>query len=509
MSVLVVIVLTELALYMRLQALRRKALPPGPRPWPILGNLPDVASDMPHLKFQHLASQFGPIMSLRLGSVPCVVVSTAEAARELFRANDEYLSSRPKMLSFGILTDYKTMGAAPSPGKLWHNLRKFTSTELLSPKRVASYEGIRREELSNMMQLLLEASNKSEAINLKHWLFQTAANMATRTMVNRRIYNGNGADSYQVEIQGQFDQWLQERVANLMPPIISDYVPWLKFFSETVQGWRARIQAFERKEMALFVKMIDLDERRQRAAERRDDESYVPDFVDVMLGAPLDDGNVLEDEFIIKQVLDFFGAATETSSTTVEWAMAELFARPELMKRAQRELDTVVGLDRVVQESDIPDLPFLQAVVKETFRVHPPVPLGFPRESTALVESMGFEIPAETRIFYNIYAIQRDPAVYERPGEFLPDRFLEKNRDVSHLSAFDSYELLPFGPGRRMCPGYKLGNVVVHFILANLIHSYDWSGRVDVSDTAMIGPVLCLREPLTLVPQLRNGVPAA
>ena len=121
-----------------------------------------------------------------LGSVPCVVVSTAEAARELFRANDEYLSSRPKMLSFGILTDYKTMGAAPSPGKLWHNLRKFTSTELLSPKRVASHEGIRREELSNMMQLLLEASNKSEAINLKHWLFQTAANMATRTMVNRR-----------------------------------------------------------------------------------------------------------------------------------------------------------------------------------------------------------------------------------------------------------------------------------------------------------------------------------
>ena len=118
-----------------------------------------------------------------------------------------------------------------------------------------------------------------------------------------RIYNGNGADSYQVEIQGQFDQWLQERVANLMPPIISDYVPWLKFFSETVQGWRARIQAFERKEMALFVKMIDLDERRERAAERRDDESYVPDFVDVMLGAPLDDGNVLEDEFIIKQVL--------------------------------------------------------------------------------------------------------------------------------------------------------------------------------------------------------------
>ena len=121
-----------------------------------------------------------------VGSVPCVVVSTAEVARALVRASDEHLSSRPKLLSFSILSENRTMATAPGPGKLWHSLRKFGSSELLSVNRVASYEGSRREELSNMMQVLLETSNKGEAINLKFWLFQTAANLTTRMLVNKR-----------------------------------------------------------------------------------------------------------------------------------------------------------------------------------------------------------------------------------------------------------------------------------------------------------------------------------
>lgn len=121
-----------------------------------------------------------------VGSLPCVVVSTAEAARALFRANDEHLSSRPKFLSFAILTEYKTMGAAPSTGKFWHSLRRLRNSELLSAKRVASYEGIRKEEPNNMMQVLLKTSNRGEAINVKQWLFQTAANLTTWMLVNKR-----------------------------------------------------------------------------------------------------------------------------------------------------------------------------------------------------------------------------------------------------------------------------------------------------------------------------------
>jgi cytochrome P450 len=193
--------------------------------------------------------------------------------------------------------------------------------------------------------------------------------------------------------------------------------------------------------------------------------------------------------------------------------MAELVVHPEVMQRAQKEIDAIVGLDRLVQESDIPKLSLLQAIVKETYRLHPTLPLGFPRESTAPVEALGYKIAAGTRIIYNQYSIHRDPSVYENPDEFNPDRFLHQHLQVNPLSAFDSFELIPFGVGRRICPGNNLGNTVVHFMLANLIHSYDWSlpngASIDVTDTILsrLG-TLYLRSPLTLVPKLRDGVPA-
>lgn len=221
---------------------------------------------------------------------------------------------------------------------------------------------------------------------------------------------------------------------------------------------------------------------------------------------------VLLTQFRVDHVQELFGAGTETASTTVEWAMAELVAHPELMQRAQEEIDAVVGSNRLVQDSDLPKLTFLQACVKETFRLHAILPLGLPRESTAPVEAMGYKIPAETKIIYNMYSIHRDPAAYDSPNEFNPDRFLQQNRHVSHLAAFDSYELIPFGPGRRMCPGSNLGNMVVHFLLANLIHSYDWSvppgGHLDTTEDKKIGFILYLKDTLTLVPKLRDGVPA-
>ncbi|KAG0558717.1 hypothetical protein KC19_10G048200 [Ceratodon purpureus] len=509
-ALLIVVLLTELLLYVRharVRAQQRKDLPPGPWPWPIVGNLPAVANG----NLQQLVAKFGPLMSLRLGSMPCVVVSTAEAVKELVRANDERLSDRPETLSFRIITDYKTIATAPSPGKLWHKLRSFSAKELLSSKRVASYEGTRRDELSNMMHVLLEASDKGEALNVKQWLFKTVANSMTRMLVNKRIYHGNETNSYKEEVKEEFNRWLQDRKRYALAHLISDFVPWLRFFSETVQGWRPRLEAFVDRQTVLGVKLLELEKHRERGVEKEADSSYVPDFVDVMLKTPITDGEVLEEEFLIKQAMEFFAAGTETSSTAIEWGLAELVAHPELIKRAREEIDAVVGSDRLVQESDIPQLPFLQAVVKETFRVHSFSPLSIPRISTAPAEAFGYKIPSGTRIVFNLHAIHRDPAVYENPDKFDPDRFLLRHLDVNHLAAFDSFELIPFGVGRRMCPGFNLGNTVVHFILANLIHSYEWSvppgGKLDMTE-AMITFALCLKNPLTLVPKHRDGFPA-
>ena len=200
-------------------------------------------------------------------------------------------------------------------------------------------------------------------------------------------------------------------------------------------------------------------------------------------------------------------AGTETSATTTVWAMSELILNPHLIKQAQEELDAVVGVGRLVQELDIPKLPYLRAIVKETFRLHPPAPLSVPRESTQPSQVMGHNFPAQTRLIINLFAIHRDPDVYENPDTFNPDRFV-KHPEVDHTAMYDSYQLMPFGAGRRMCPGYHLGDVMVHLMLANLLHSFDWSlpkgenvESFDMSEVMSL--VVSRKNPLCLVGNLR------
>ena len=203
---------------------------------------------------------------------------------------------------------------------------------------------------------------------------------------------------------------------------------------------------------------------------------------------------------------------TDTSSTTVEWGMRELMLHPDILKRAQDELDCVVGADRVVQESDIPNLPYLQAIVKETFRLHTVVALAIPRQSIrASNDVLGYKLPAHTHLILNLYAIHRDPNIYENPDTFNPYRFLgNKHPGVNPMSGFDSYELIPFSAGRRMCPAATLGNLLVSLLMAHLLHSFDWDlpKGCDVSHAEWweesFGLTVCPKIPLSLVARPRN-----
>ena len=203
-----------------------------------------------------------------------------------------------------------------------------------------------------------------------------------------------------------------------------------------------------------------------------------------------------------------FLAGRGTSATTAEWAMAALVLRPDLMKRAQDELDTVVSEVRLVRESDLPNLHYLNAVVKETFRFHTPAPLSVPRESIRACEVLGYSIPANATVLLNLHSVHRDPSVYSNPNDFDPERFVEQP-DVNHLSAMDSFQLIPFGVGLRMCPGYKLGNLMVVFMLANLLHNFDWSlpdgESADSFDMSTVFALTCCRtKPLFLMAKPRS-----
>jgi cytochrome P450 len=174
----------------------------------------------------------------------------------------------------------------------------------------------------------------------------------------------------------------------------------------------------------------------------------------------------------VRCLQDLLLAGTDTSALTVEWGLAELLRNPIVMKKLQTELDTVVGKDRIVMETDLPNLPYLQAVTKEVFRLHPTTPLGIPHESMETTTVLGFKFPTKTRLFLNLYAIQRDPMMWEWPLEFDPERFV-KNPEIDvrgkHL------QLMPFGTGRRMCPGMPLAVVFVQMGLARLAHSFDFT----------------------------------
>jgi len=173
---------------------------------------------------------------------------------------------------------------------------------------------------------------------------------------------------------------------------------------------------------------------------------------------------------------NLFTAGTDTTSSTVEWALAELIRHKDVLAQAQRELDDVVGKDRLVTESDLPRLTFLAAIIKETFRLHPSTPLSLPRVAAEDCEVDGYSIPKDTTLLVNVWAIARDPATWGPDVlEFKPARFLAGGSHESVDLKGGDYELIPFGAGRRICAGLSWGLRMVTLMTATLVHSFDWS----------------------------------
>ncbi|MQM20219.1 hypothetical protein Taro_053234, partial [Colocasia esculenta] len=172
---------------------------------------------------------------------------------------------------------------------------------------------------------------------------------------------------------------------------------------------------------------------------------------------------------------DLFNAGTDTSSSTVEWTLAELVRHPDILEAAQRELDAVAGHGRLVSESDLARCPLVHAIVKETLRLHPPTPLSLPHVASEACDVAGYHVPKGATLLVNVWAIGRDPSVWDDPLEFRPDRFLPGGRHAHVDVRGNHFEVIPFGAGRRICAGVSLALRVVHLATATLIHGFDWA----------------------------------
>lgn len=407
-------------------------------------------------------------MQLRFGSFPVVVGSSVEMAKVFLKTMDVTFAGRPKTAA-GKYTTYNYSDITWSPyGPYWRQARKMCLTELFSAKRLESYEYIRAEEMNSLLLGLFRSSGKP--VLLKDYLSTVSLNVISRMVLGKRYLDESDENAIvtPVEFKKMLDElFLLNGVLN-----IGDSIPWLDFLD--LQGYIKRMKVLSKKFDRFLEHVLD-----EHNARRKDDENYVSrDMVDVLLDLA-NDPNLevkLERHGVKAFTQDLLAGGTESSAVTVEWAISELLKRPELFERATEELDRVIGQNRWVTEKDIPNLPYIEAIVKETMRLHPVAPMLVPRCAREDCRVAGYDIQKGTQVLVNVWTIGRDPALWEKPEEFYPKRFIGKNIDVKG----QDYELLPFGSGRRMCPGYSLGLKVIQSSLANLLHGYRWKLPTDM-----------------------------
>ncbi|KAI0486582.1 hypothetical protein KFK09_029330 [Dendrobium nobile] len=457
---------------------RRPNLPPGPRQWPIIGNL-NLIGALPHRSIKKLSQKYGPLMQLQFGSFPVVVGSSVSIARLFPKTHDLAFAGRPNTSS-GEITAYNRCGITWSIyGPHWRLARKMCASELFSPRRFDSFEHIRSAELRGLLRRLFDAAG--EPLLLKDYFSIHSFNVISRMVLGRRYLDPTDEDQLKPPppvSEEEFKRLMDELFILNGVLNFGDFIPWLNFLD--LQGYIRRMKALTVNFDPFFEHVLD-EHISLRVKER---VNFSPnDMVDVLLQFAEDpslevklDKNSLKG--LIQNIIayseflfpDLIAGGTETSAVTVEWAMSELLRKPQIMKKATEELDSVIGEERWVEEKDAQDLPYIEAIVKETLRLHPVVPLLIPRQAREDVVVDGYDILAGTRVLVNTFAIQRDTTIWEDPDEFLPERFLGRDVDVKG----HHFELLPFGSGRRMCPGYTVGLRVIQSSLANILHGFNW-----------------------------------
>ncbi|GMJ07287.1 TRANSPARENT TESTA 7, CYTOCHROME P450 75B1 [Hibiscus trionum] len=441
--------------------------PPGPKPWPIIGNF-NLIGSLPHQSLHKLSRRYGPLMQLNFGSYPVLIASSAEMAKEFLKTHDQIFASRPPTAS-GKYINYNRSDVLWAPfGPHWRQGRKIYLNELFSSKRLESLEYIRVEEMRAFVSRLYGLSG--QPVVLVEQLTRLNLSNISRMVLGNKYFemsSDNQIESNSMLSLEELLEILNEWFFLTGVFNIGDWIPWLDFLD--LQGYVKRMKALRKKLDRFHDQVFDQHERRKKELSK----DFVPqDMVDILLQLA-DDPDLdvkLTRDALRGLTLDLIVGGTDSTAVTVEWAISELIKQPQLLTKATEELDRVVGRERWVEEKDIPQLPYLDTIMKETMRKHPVAPLLVPHMAMKDCNVAGYDIGKGTRVFINTWSIGRDPFLWEQPEEFRPERFSGRNIDVKGRS----FEVLPFGAGRRMCPGYNLGVKMIPLSIANLLQAFNW-----------------------------------
>ncbi|PWA59650.1 cytochrome P450 [Artemisia annua] len=395
----------------------KKNLPPGPPRLPIIGNLHQMGKK-PHVSTAIFAKKYGPLISLRLGSQQLVVASSSQAAMEILKTKDQ----------------------------------------IFSAKAIEAQSNLRNEKLAQMLDFLNITEGK--VVKIEEVVFTTLFNTMSNILFSKDFLDLKGDNTTAHWLK----KALQKTLENSMTPNVSDLFPIVRGLD--LQGLR-KDTLKQLNDVTSFTGVL-IKERRDRKASLKVTKDVVvteeKDFLDHLLD------NNFTDIQINTLVQELFIAGTDTVVSTTEWAMAELLKNKEIMKKVQEELKREINSNSSIMTFDFSKVTYFNACIKETLRLHPVVPLLIPRRAVETCEVMGYTIPQNSQIWVNVWALSRDPKVWDEPNIFKPERFIG-----SHLNyTGHDFEFTPFGGGRRMCPGLLSGIKGLETILASLILGFDW-----------------------------------
>lgn len=455
---------------------------------------------VPHHSLAALARKYGPLMHLRLGFVDVIVVASASVAAQFLKVNDSNFSSRPPNAGAKYIAyNYQDLVFRPY-GPRWRMLRKISSVHLFSGKALDDYRHVRQEEIAILARALANAG--SAAVNLGQLLNICAVNALGRVMLGRRVFgDGSGRGDPKAD---EFKSMVVEVMVLAGVFNVGDFIPALERLD--LQGVAAKMKKLH-KRFDNFLNDI-LEEHKASASHGNGTHTDMLSTLISLMDNADGEGEKLTETEIKALLLNMFTAGTDTTSSTVEWAIAELIRHPRILAQAQKELDSVVGRNRLVNELDLPHLTYFAAVIKETFRLHPSTPLSLPRMASESCEINGYHIPKGSTVLVNVWAIARDPNEWAEPLEFRPDRFLAGGEKPNVDVKGNDFEVIPFGAGRRICAGINLGLRMVQLLTATLIHAFDWElpdglmpEKLDMEEA--YGLTLQRAEPLMVHPRPR------
>ncbi|TVU13296.1 hypothetical protein EJB05_40343, partial [Eragrostis curvula] len=490
-----------------------RRFPPSPPSLPVIGHLHLFKKPL-HRSLAKLAAAHGPVLLLRFGSRRVLHVTDPAAAEECLTTHDVTFANRPQLPSARHLSNgYTTLGSS-SYGPNWRNLRRIATVEVFSSHRLARSADVRAGEVRDLARRLFKAAagaNSPACADVKARAFELAMNTVARMIAGKRYYGDDddgGATTTTAEEAERFRAMVREYFAMHGASNLQDFVPVLGLLDIGGANRRAIRLSKTRNEWAQRL----IDEHRAAAAagkdhwktmvgellemQATDSENYsdkviralclvssAPCLTDlfgminshfflVLARAQAKAANTkMDDTEVTSGVYHFMTSilqtGTDTSSGTIEWGMALLLNHPTAMATLRAEIDHVVGMARLLEETDLPNLPYLQCVITETLRLHPIAPLMAPHESSADCTVAGYDVPAGTMLLVNVHAMHRDVAVWGEDAEtFLPERFEGGKSDGKWM--------LPFGMGRRRCPGEGLAGKVVGLALGTLVQCFEW-----------------------------------